>query len=103
MNLRFSYIAVLVVLVGCSSSAEITVATQNRGSSVLAENIGIETLGGVLTPLLKSGCKLPCEFTQVFSTADDNQDQITVHLFQGTTAMVSGAKKLGAFRLSGIS
>jgi molecular chaperone DnaK (HSP70) len=102
MNPKHLCTVVLAALVGCTSPAEIRIAAKYGGGSILKEDIGIETLGGVFTPLLKAGCKLPCEITQVFSTADDNQDQITIFLFQGTSAMVSGAKKLGVVRVSGI-
>jgi molecular chaperone DnaK len=103
MNRKHSCLFILAILAGCSSPAEIVVAPQGSGITILEESIGIETLGGVFTPLLKKGCELPCEVTQVFSTADDGQGQITISLFQGASAIVSGAKKLGTFRVSGIS
>lgn len=105
MNKRLSFTVFLLGLVGCSSPPEIRVpiASPNDDSPLLKEDIGIETLGGVFTPLLQSGCSLPCEITHVFSTADDNQEQIVISLFQGTSAAVSGTKKLGVFRVSGIA
>jgi molecular chaperone DnaK (HSP70) len=69
----------------------------------LVEDIGIETIGGVLTPLLKSGCELPCALTQVFSTAEDNQDQITITLVRGKQKMVKQNVILGRYRITGIA
>lgn len=71
-------------------------------SGVLAEDIGIETLGGVFTPLLKSGCKSPCAITQVFSTADDGQTEIKLFLFRGKSKMTKGAHSLGSFVVVGV-
>jgi molecular chaperone DnaK len=66
------------------------------------ETVGLETLGGVLTPLLQVGCKIPCATTQVFSTAADNQEQISIRLFRGSATMAADATPLGEFRIEGI-
>jgi molecular chaperone DnaK len=50
---------------------------------VLAEDVGIETFGGVLTPLLHAGDRVPCSLAMTFSTAEDNQAAVTVRLAQG--------------------
>ena len=68
----------------------------------LVESVGIETLGGVFTPLLELGCLLPCTSSQVFSTAADRQSQITISLFRGKSDVVSEARPLGRFRVERI-
>lgn len=68
----------------------------------LVEHVGIETLGGVFTPLLEKGCKVPCSTTQVFSTADDNQAEIKLFLFRGTAKLTKRAKPLGTYVVVGI-
>ena len=105
---KLSYIALLglILLFGCSRPAEITVVSDTVAdpeSKTLGKSIGIETLGGVFTPLLPSGCTLPCEVTQVFSTADDNQDQISITLLAGDVRLASEAQKLGKYQISGIA
>ncbi len=64
--------------------------------------LGIETLGGVLTPLIKKNTTIPTKAQQVFSTADDNQGAVTIHVLQGERQMASGNKSLGQFNLEGI-
>jgi len=66
------------------------------------EAVGLETLGGVFTPLLEVGCPIPCEVSEIFSTASDNQDQVTISLYRGSTSMVEDATHLGEFRITGI-
>lgn len=72
-------------------------------SKVLEKSVGIETLGGVFTALLPSGCTLPCEVTQVFSTAEDNQDRISITLLAGDARLASDAQKLGKYQITGIA
>jgi len=69
---------------------------------VLSENVGIETLGGVLTPILESGCKLPCKLSRIFSTAEDNQNQITITLVRGLSKLTRDGVKLGKYKITGI-
>jgi len=71
-------------------------------SGTLVENIGIETLGGVFTPLLKTGCQTPCSTTQVFSTADDRQTEIKLFIFRGIAEVTKKAKKVAAVAVVGI-
>ncbi len=66
------------------------------------EAVGLETLGGVFTPLLEVGCSVPCEVSEIFSTAVDNQDQVTISLYRGSASMVANATHLGEFRITGI-
>ncbi|QEM83427.1 molecular chaperone DnaK [Halomonas binhaiensis] len=64
--------------------------------------LGIETLGGVMTPLIEKNTTIPTKKTQVFSTADDNQTAVTIHVLQGERKQSSGNKSLGRFDLSDI-
>ncbi len=64
--------------------------------------LGIETLGGVFTPLIEKNSSIPTKKSQVFSTADDNQDTVTIHVLQGERSMVQYNKSLGRFDLTGI-
>ncbi len=65
-------------------------------------SLGIETLGGVSTKLIQKNTTIPTKAQQVFSTADDNQGAVTIHVLQGERDMASGNKSLGQFNLEGI-
>ncbi len=65
-------------------------------------SLGIETLGGVMTKLIQKNTTIPTKASQTFSTADDNQSAVTVHVLQGERDMASGNKSLGQFNLEGI-
>jgi len=65
-------------------------------------SLGIETLGGVFTKLIQKNTTIPTKAQQVFSTADDNQSAVTIHVLQGERDMSSGNKSLGQFNLEGI-
>jgi molecular chaperone DnaK len=65
-------------------------------------SLGIETLGGVMTKLIQKNTTIPTKAQQVFSTADDNQQAVTIHVLQGERDMASGNKSLGQFNLEGI-
>src|SRR5437660_1131669 len=65
-------------------------------------SLGIETLGGVFTKLIQKNTTIPTKAQQVFSTADDNQSAVTIHVLQGERDVASGNKSLGQFNLEGI-
>jgi molecular chaperone DnaK len=65
-------------------------------------SLGIETLGGVMTKLIQKNTTIPTKATQVFSTADDNQTAVTIHVLQGERDVARGNKSLGQFNLSDI-
>jgi len=65
-------------------------------------SLGIETMGGIMTKLIEKNTTIPTKASQVFSTADDNQSAVTVHVLQGEREVASGNKSLGRFDLSDI-
>ena len=65
-------------------------------------SLGIETLGGVMTKMIQKNTTIPTKFSQVFSTADDNQPAVTIKVYQGEREMAVGNKGLGEFNLEGI-
>jgi molecular chaperone DnaK len=66
-------------------------------------SLGIETLGGVMTKLITKNTTVPTKANQVFSTADDNQTAVTIHVMQGEREMAGGNKSLGQFNLTDIA
>ena len=65
-------------------------------------SLGIETLGGVMTKIIEKGTTIPVKKTQIFSTAEDNQPAVTIHVLQGEREMAKDNKSLGQFTLEGI-
>ena len=66
-------------------------------------SLGIETLGGVMTKLIEKNTTIPTQNSQIFSTAEDNQTAVTVHVLQGEREMAQDNKPLGQFELTGIA
>ena len=64
--------------------------------------LGIETLGGVMTPMIKRNTTIPTKHAQIFSTAEDNQPAVTIKVYQGEHQMAASNKLLGEFNLEGI-
>lgn len=64
--------------------------------------LGVETAGGVFTPLIERNTTVPCSYTEVFSTSVDNQTMVPVHVLQGERAMAADNKSLARFELTGI-
>ena len=99
----------LAVLTGCGGQAPPVLPTVVEAASPavgadgkLAQSIGIETLGGVFTPLLSQGTAVPCSVSEIFSTAADNQNQIMVKPYRGTAKLVADCDYLGQFQVVGI-
>ena len=65
-------------------------------------SLGIETLGGVMTKIIEKGTTIPVRKSQVFSTAEDNQTAVTIHVLQGEAELAKDNKSLGQFNLEGI-
>ncbi|QCU89969.1 molecular chaperone DnaK [Thiomicrorhabdus sediminis] len=66
-------------------------------------SLGIETMGGVMTKLIEKNTTIPTRKSQVFSTAEDNQSAVTIHVLQGEREVASGNKSLGQFNLDEIA
>ncbi|WP_175489146.1 Hsp70 family protein [Lysobacter sp. cf310] len=93
---------------GCAHTDSVSILVAPASTTLiegkaLRESVGIETLGGVFTPLLAKGCEIPCSRSQTFSTAEDGQGQISVHLYRGDSPMVKAAQSLGQFQIAGFA
>ena len=97
-------VAVTAVPACRSSTSALELEKESPATSQgrLIQDLGIETLGGVFTPLLMSGQTLPCEITETFSTAADNQEHVEVRLFRGKAKLARDATLVGRFVIEGL-
>lgn len=73
-----------------------------KSSMVTRESLGIETLGGVFTPLISSGTRIPCAISEVFTTAANKQTEISVRLYRGNNPVASQNHALGNYSIIGL-
>ena len=96
-----------VVAVGAAIQGAILNKESGVGDVVLLDvtplSLGIETLGGVMTKLIEANSTIPCKKSQVFSTAEDNQPEVTIHVLQGERQFARDNKSIGRFNLAGIA
>ena len=96
-----------VVAVGASIQGAILNKEGGVGDIVLLDvtplTLGIETLGGVCTKLIEANTTIPCKKSETFSTAADNQTEVTIHVLQGERPMAAQNKSIGQFNLTGIA
>jgi len=97
-----------VVLLGASGCRRVSAGVEvERNSPAIArgqlvEDLGLETIGGVFTPLLARGRQVPCEVTNTFGTAADNQTNIQIRLVRGTAGVARDCTPLGHFTVEGL-
>ena len=95
-----------VVAVGAAIQGAILNKEEGVGDIVLLDvtplTLGIETMGGVMTKLIDANTTIPCKKSEVFSTAADNQTEVTIHVLQGERPMAAQNKSIGQFNLTGI-
>ena len=96
-----------VVAVGAAIQGAILNKEGGVGDIVLLDvtplTLGIETMGGVCTKLIEANTTIPCKKSEVFSTAADNQTEVTIHVLQGERPMAAQNKSIGQFNLTGIA
>ena len=96
-----------VVAVGAAIQGAIINEDAGLGDIVLLDvtplSVGIETLGGVMTKLIEANTTIPAKQSQVFSTATDNQTEVTIHVLQGERPMAAQNRTIGQFNLTGIA
>ena len=94
------------VSLGASIQGAVLNEEKGVGDIVLLDvtplTLGIETIGGVMTKLIDANTTIPCKKSEVFSTAADNQTEVTIHVLQGERPMAKDNKSIGRFNLTGI-
>lgn len=94
------------VAMGAAIQANTIIGGDNASDILLLDvtplTLGIETMGGVMTPLVEANTTIPCTKEQVFTTASDNQPSVQIHILQGERPMAQDNKSLGIFSLDGI-
>ena len=94
------------VAMGASIQGAVLNEEKGVGDIVLLDvtplTLGIETMGGVMTKLIDANTTIPCKKSEVFSTAADNQTEVTIHVLQGERPMAKDNKSIGRFNLTGI-
>jgi molecular chaperone DnaK (HSP70) len=108
--MRFGKISCLIccaaMLSGCARSK--STREENEGFRVaysgktLVESVGIETLGGVFTPVIKKGSPIPVTIKEIFSTAADNQSSVMIHVLAGNAELAKDNRTIGQFQIVGI-
>jgi molecular chaperone DnaK len=108
MRLSRCIVAAVLALAGAGACRRIPrgLEVERHSGAVVAgqlvEDIGIETLGGVFTPLLARGRQVPCDVTETFGTAADNQDNVQIRLFRGVAGLARDATPLGRFTIDNL-
>ena len=96
-----------VVAIGAAIQGAILNKESGVGDIVLLDvtplTLGIETMGGVMTKLIEANATIPVKKSEVFSTAADNQTEVTIHVLQGERPMAAQNKSIGQFNLTGIA
>lgn len=108
--IRFGSVLILLCFValfgGCDSGNP--ARAENEGfrigymGNTLTESVGIETLGGVFTPIIKKGTQIPVTIKEIFSTAEDNQAGVDIHILAGDAGLAKENRTIGRFQVYGI-
>jgi molecular chaperone DnaK len=96
-----------VVAIGAAIQGAVLAGEKGMGDIVLLDvtplTLGVETLGGVATPLIEANTTIPTSKSEIFSTAADGQTEVTIHVLQGNRPMAVDNRTLGRFNLTGIA
>jgi molecular chaperone DnaK len=98
-------LVLLAILVGCNrpppTGSVIEAYSPAVKDGILTQSLGIETLGQRFTPFLTAGCRLPCVNSSTFSTTEDSQTKITLHVLRGDSGSADTQHSLGTYAISG--
>jgi molecular chaperone DnaK (HSP70) len=98
-------LSILILFIPCIGySADIVVEEDSPvvQGGTLSQDVGIEMWGGTFNPVIFMGCELPCQLSQKFSTADDDQREITIRVLRGVSKSVKDDVYLGTYKIAGI-